>query len=103
MDKERAAEFDQIKQAATGLEQRLRSPDAKIAEAAERELAANAARLRRWAEKYGVSLSRHVGDPAGGPEIKRWCAPTKTVTIDGKVKVCVLIGREGLRCLYDCS
>jgi len=103
LNKERDAEFELIKQSADLLEQRLLSADRKVVEEAEQDLSENAKKLRKWADKHGVVLSRHVSDPAGGVEVRRWCAATKTVTIDGKVKTCVLIGREGLRCLYDCS
>src|SRR5258706_125573 len=95
------AEFEKIKAAAVALESRLHSDDQKVAEQAMAELKTVGLDLKAWAKKNGVTLTSHTETP---PEARRRkCAVVIYPVVKGKVNECVLLGRDGRNCLYNCS
>ena len=95
-------ELERIKQAAAALEKDLASSDEKVAAAAEKSLKRLGADLKALASQHGIKLVQHT-EPGSGPETRRKCAPVISTVINGKVQMCVLVGKEGRNCLYSCS
>jgi hypothetical protein len=96
-------ELERLKQAAAALEDDLHSDDKKVAAAAEKALRKLGADLKALATKHGLKVVVNHEEQATGPEPRRRCAPTISTVINGKIHVCILVGKEGRKCLYSCS
>ncbi len=95
-------ELERIRRDAAALEQDLQSTDEKVAAAAEKKLKKAAADLKALAKEHGFKLARHE-EPTAPPEMRRKCAPVISTVINGKIQMCILVGKEGRNCLYSCS
>lgn len=95
-------ELERIRQAAAALEEDLHSTDEKVAAAAEAKLRSIGADFKALARKHGLNVVSHE-EQAGGAETRRRCEAVISRVIDGKINMCVLIGKEGRKCLYSCS
>jgi hypothetical protein len=95
-------ELERIRRAAAALETDLRSTDEKVAAAAEKKLKQAATDLKALAKAHGIKLTQHT-EPSGDPEARRRCAPVISTVINGKIQMCVFVGKEGRNCLYSCS
>src|SRR5258706_13485509 len=97
----RGPDFEKNKAAAVSLGPRLHSDDQRVAEQAMMELKKIGSDLKAWAKKNGVTLTSHTETP---PEARRRkCAVVIYPVVKGKVNECVLLGRDGRNCLYNCS
>jgi hypothetical protein len=94
-------ELERIRRAAAALEKDLQSSDEKVAAAAEKKLKQAATDLKALAKAHGIKLTRH-SEPSD-PEARRRCAPVISTVINGKIQMCVFVGKEGRNCLYSCS
>lgn len=95
-------ELERIKQAAEALQDDLGSADEKVAAAAEAKLKQLGADFKTLFKKLGKVVVNHE-EQATGPEPRRRCETIISRVIDGKVHVCVLIGKERRKCLYSCG
>ena len=95
-------ELEKLKRAATALEDDLHSTDEKVAAAAEKKLRKIGADFKALLKKHGKVVVNHE-EQVTGPEPRRKCAPAISTVINGKVHVCILVGKEGRNCLYSCS
>ena len=95
-------ELERIRRAAAALDKDLQSTDEKVAAAAEKKLKQAATDLKALAKAHGIKLVQHE-EPSPPPEVRRKCAPVISTVINGKVQVCIFLGKEGRKCLYSCS
>jgi len=102
MKKEGISELEGIKKAALALEEGLYSKDPATVAHAEAQLKLVASKLQAWAKKYKVTLTQRVEEHPKEARRRRKCQGILDVKINGKSKSCLLIGRDGRNCLYNC-
>jgi hypothetical protein len=102
MKSEMMREFRKVRNKSVALGKKLSSKDPEVAKKAEVQLGEIAREFHAWAKKYKVKLVRHVEEPPTAEPMRR-CKEVIFTKVNGIDMGCVLIGRQGRKCLYDCA